>query len=70
MKKAIEAMDHRLELYIPVQKETDGQNYRCVISGLDPAASYELPVQIHLPPGSSLHATAEPQSVKATFLAP
>ena len=24
--------------------KTDGQNYRCVISGLDPAASYRLTI--------------------------
>ena len=38
--------------------------------GLDPAASYELPVQAHLPPDVSASITLEPQSVRATFLAP
>lgn len=38
--------------------------------GLDPSATYELPVQIHLPPGTGVHATVEPQSVKATLSTP
>ena len=35
--------------------------------GLEPAASYELPVQVHLPDGGTLRASVVPRSVKAVL---